>query len=294
MAAYFDDLFNNSTKEDFKSETRHWGIVGAGILSFDADKRKALEKQNWRQTLVERDADSTNARSLASMMDFLPVDYERKEHKELRTCLTSPNIKIVSLTVTEGGYFLSDGAVDTENTQILHDAKSPDQPQTIFGIMIEALRKRKEAGVAPFTIMSCDNIPHNGDVVKSVVMGLAKLSDPTFAEWIDANVCFPNSMVDRITPATTDAQREFVRDEYGVDDTYPIFCEPFRQWVLEDKFSNGRPPLDHLDGVKFVPDVAPYEMMKVWFITLLFASSKFFALVSCLTCLAGLFNRSEF
>ena len=260
MASYLDDLFH---LEDTTSnnDNNQWGILGAGVMSFDQDKRDILEPQDWLQTLVMRDATSTTAKIVGSMVDFLPVNANA-----IQTALDadSSTIKIVSLTVTEGGYFLNDGKFDTSHPQIQHDIQNPEDPQTVFGIIVRALKKYKDTGnTSPFTVMSCDNVPHNGDAAKTTVVSLARETDPSLADWIESNVGFPNSMVDRITPATTDEQREFVRSEYGFIDAAPVFCEPFRQWVLEDTFSAGRPNLDLLDNVKFVEDVTPYEFMKI-------------------------------
>ena len=252
MAAYIDDLM----EEDFATN-KQWGIVGAGM--FDCSKRDYLAEQDWMQILVERDAGVSNAQVLSSMIDYLPVDV-----KAIEAQMEDPNIKIVSLTVTEGGYFLADGKFNAKDPNIKADIADPENPKTIFGAIVKALKKRRDAGMTPFTVMSCDNLPHNGDVVKSVVMGLAKEIDADLADWIEANAKFPNGMVDRITPATTEEQQKYVLDTYGVEDHIPIFCEPFRQWVLEDNFVNGeRPQFDVLESVKFVPDVSPYEFMKI-------------------------------
>ena len=132
----------------------------------------------------------------------------------------------------------------------------------MFGLVLAGLKRRKADGSAPFTIMSCDNIPHNGHVTADAVCGLAKLSDPAFAEWVHDNVAFPNGMVDRITPATTDRERDILAKDFGVTDGWPVFCEPFKQWVLEDKFPPGRPALEKV-GVQFVKDVSPFELMKI-------------------------------
>lgn len=253
MAAYIDDLL----REDFES-AKEWGIVGAGILHFDQAKRDLLEPQQWLQTVVEHDAETVNPRILGCMTDFLPIDT-----KAIEKALENPSIKIVSLTVTEGGYFLNDGKFDLANLQIQHDIANRDDPKTIFGLICKAARFRKANSMPLFTTMSCDNIPHNGNVVRSVVIGLAKAQDAAFAEWLGENMAFPNSMVDRITPATTKAQQEFIQEKFGYHEACPVFCEPFRQWVLEDSFSCGRPKLDMLENVKFVPDVTPYEFMKI-------------------------------
>mmetsp|Transcript_31399 Transcript_31399/g.63821 ORF Transcript_31399/g.63821 Transcript_31399/m.63821 type:complete len:522 (+) Transcript_31399:313-1878(+) len=258
MAAYMDDLMN----DDFDSH-REWGIVGAGILSFDAEKREKLASQDWLQTLVQRDADSVQARIIGSMTNFLPVDFELRQHTALQEAMEQPSIKIVSLTVTEGGYFLHNGDFDPQHPDMEYDIYNPGTPTTVFGMMVKALDRRRKAGIPPFSVMSCDNIPHNGNVVRSVVVGLANHTDRELAKWIDENVAFPNSMVDRITPGTTAEQSEYIKNEYGYEDASAIFCEPFRQWILEDKFPHGRPKLENLEGFKFVSDVAPYEHMKI-------------------------------
>ena len=254
-----NDLFSNSLDENVE-----WGIVGGGIMSFDDDKRKLLQSQDWLQTLVEQDATSSKGSIIASMIDFLPVDHIEKQHKELCAALADPAIKIVSLTITEGGYFLSDGKFDANAPEIKHDIEHPTNPHTIFGMMIQAIIKRREASVIPFTIMSCDNIPENGHVAKEVVVGLAgQMHGPEMAQWIADNVSFPNSMVDRITPGPTAATKAFVKDSYGFEDQAPIFCEPFRQWVLEDNFKSGRPAWETLENVTIVKDVTPFENMKL-------------------------------
>ena len=132
----------------------------------------------------------------------------------------------------------------------------------MFGLIVAGLRRRRAAGVAPFTVMSCDNIPGNGHVTENAVAGLAELVDPELARLDSAQVAFPNSMVDRITPATTDRERTILRDQYGLEDNWPVFCEEFRQWVVEDRFPAGRPALEKV-GVTFTADVAPYELMKI-------------------------------
>jgi len=167
------------------------------------------------------------------------------------------------LTVTEGGYFLRDGKFDTAHPAIQHDMANADQPKTVFGLLVQALKERRAQNIAPFTVMSCDNVPHNGDIAQTAVLGMAKGMDPELADWIAQHVTFPNSMVDRITPATGDAERAFVANELGYTDAVPVFCEPYRQWVLEDKFvNNERPALEQV-GVQFVEHVTPYENAKI-------------------------------
>ena len=194
------------------------------------------------------------------MIDFIrPFDVEA-----MLSALARPEIRIVSLTVTEGGYYISPATqrFDPSHPDIAADAANPDAPKTAFGLIAAGLKRRRAAGVPPFTVMSCDNIPGNGHVTENAVAGLAELIDPELAQWIRANVAFPNSMVDRITPATTDRERGLLLDSYGVEDNWPVFCEEFRQWVVEDKFPSGRPALEKV-GVTFTADVAPYELMKI-------------------------------
>jgi mannitol 2-dehydrogenase len=176
--------------------------------------------------------------------------------------MAEPAIRIVSLTVTEGGYFIdpATGAFDPAHPEIVADAADPRR--TAFGAIIAALRRRRAAGVAPFTVISCDNLPGNGHVTRQTVVGLARLSDPALADWIAAHVAFPNGMVDRITPATGPRERAMAA-AFGLQgDPVPVTCEPFRQWVIEDNFPAGRPPLEKV-GVTFTPHVHAFEMMKI-------------------------------
>jgi mannitol 2-dehydrogenase len=252
QAAYLDRLMNAGYARD-------WAIVGAGVFEAERRGRDLLAGQDWLTTLVEQSADATQARVLGSMVDYIdPGDGAATVARMVR-----PDIRIVSLTVTEGGYFLdAEGQFDPDHPAIRADAAAPEAPRTVFGQMLAALRARRAAGVAPFTVMCCDNIPHNGAVTMGTLTGLARLSDPALADWIAAEVAFPNAMVDRITPATTDRERAFLAREFGVDDAWPVFCEDFTQWVLEDRFPQGRPPLEEA-GVEFVADVAPWELMKL-------------------------------
>jgi mannitol 2-dehydrogenase len=178
--------------------------------------------------------------------------------------MTDPRIRIVSLTVTEGGYYIdgATGKLAVGNQEIRADAANPRTPKTFFGMIIKALAARRAAGVPNFAVLSCDNLPGNGDLTRACVTGLARLSDPGLADWIATEVAFPNSMVDCITPATTDRERNLVKEQFGLDDAVPVVCEPFRQWVIEDHFPSGRPPLERV-GVEFVEDVARHELMKL-------------------------------
>jgi mannitol 2-dehydrogenase len=253
QAVYLNDLFNAGVDHD-------WALVGSGVREPDIDMRAKLQAQDWLTTVVEQEAHAAIVRVTGAMIDFIPPF----EVEAMLSALAKPEIRIVSLTVTEGGYYISPATqrFDPTHPDIVHDARRADAPKTAFGLIAAGLKRRRAAGVQAFTVMSCDNIPGNGHVTENAVAGLAELSDPELAGWIRANVAFPNSMVDRITPATTDRQRAILRDTYGVEDGWPVFCEEFRQWVVEDKFPAGRPALEEV-GVTFTTDVAPYELMKI-------------------------------
>jgi mannitol 2-dehydrogenase len=251
MAVYMDDLFALGLAHD-------WAILGAGVRNADALMRDALLAQNCLSTVIELDPAGKTARRVGSMIGFLPV---QPDNAALIAAISQPAIRIVSLTVTEGGYFINPatGQFDPTAPDIVADAQRPHA--TAFGAIIAGLRARRAADIMPFTVMSCDNLPNNGDVARAAVVGLARLSDPELAIWIAANVAFPNSMVDRITPATGPRERAMAAD-FGIDDPVPVTCEPFRQWVLQDTFPAGRPPLELL-GVTFTPHVHAFEAMKI-------------------------------
>ncbi|WP_426226944.1 mannitol dehydrogenase family protein [Pararhizobium sp. DWP3-4] len=253
QAIYLDDLFNTGSDHD-------WAIVGAGVLPSDEAMREKLEAQDFLTTVVEQDNNKSAARVTAPMIDYLRPG----NAAATIAVLADPAIRIVSLTITEGGYFIdpASGVFNPKHPAIVADSQNPNDPKTVFGLIIAGLKARKDKGIVPFTVMSCDNIPGNGEVTHAAVSGLASLSDPSFAEWIEANVAFPSGMVDRITPATSPREVGIVADDYGIDDNWPVFCEEFKQWVLEDHFPAGRPALEKV-GVQFVPDVGPYEHMKI-------------------------------
>ncbi len=252
MAVYLDRLFALGQDHD-------WAILGAGVRPGDAAMRDRLAAQDWLSTVVELDPAGLSARVVGAMVGFVPV-----EAPAVIAAMSDPAIRIVSLTVTEGGYFIdakTDG-FDAAHPDITHDAAHPDAPRTVFGMLLAALRARRAAGLGPFTVMSCDNLPGNGHVAQRTLCGLAGLSDPAFAGWIARNVAFPNAMVDCITPATSDRERALVADRFGLIDAVPVACEPFRQWVIEDNFPTGRPAFEKV-GAEFVTNVAQYELMKL-------------------------------
>ncbi|KRB80684.1 mannitol dehydrogenase [Sphingomonas sp. Root710] len=252
QGSYLDRLFSQGLSRD-------WGIVGAGVMPAEQRMRNILIEQDFLSLLVTRSAERDEARVIAPMVDYLPIG----DHASIIGRMTDPAIRIVSLTVTEGGYFLDgDGRFDCSHPDIQADVAREDRPHTVFGMILAALDRRRAAGLAPFTVMSCDNLPHNGRVVRGTVTGMARLSDPSLADWIDRHVAFPNGMVDRITPATTDRERLIAAEKLGCEDQWPVFSEDFIQWVLEDDFPQGRPELEAA-GVTFTKDVTRYEHMKL-------------------------------
>ena len=253
QAVYLDRLMESGRGLD-------WGIVGASVMPGDAPLREALLGQDLLATVVSESAATSEARVTGPMVDYLPV----ADVPAILAALADPAIRIVSLTVTEGGYFVSAATnrFDDAHPRIRADAANLAAPSTVFGLIVAALAARREAGRPAFTVMSCDNLPHNGSAARAAVTGLARLADPELADWIDARSSFPNGMVDRITPATGPRERARVAHEFGVADAAPVFCEDYLQWVLEDDFVAGRPALEAV-GVQIVDDVAPYETMKI-------------------------------
>ena len=252
QAVYLDSLFAQGRDHD-------WAILGAGVMPSDQRMRDALEGQDWLTTVVEQSSAQSLARVTGAMVGMLPVG----DAEAIIAKLADPAIRIVSLTVTEGGYYIdAAGKFDANHPAIRADIAVPARPTTVFGLIVAGLARRRAAGTVPFTVMSCDNIPHNGVVTRNAVLGIAKGIDPDLAAWIEASVTFPNGMVDRITPATGVQERETLDRDFGIADNWPVFCEDFTQWVLEDRFSAGRPALEAV-GVQFVPDVTPFETMKI-------------------------------
>ncbi|EGD43624.1 fructuronate reductase [Nocardioidaceae bacterium Broad-1] len=254
QARYVDDLLASGITD--------WGIVGVGLMPQDVRMRDALAAQDHLYTLVERAPDGgVHGRVIGSIIDYL---FAPDSPEAVLTLLTDPRIRIVSLTITEGGYHVNQatGGFDSSDPDIQADLEPGAVPSTAFGYVVEALARRRAAGVAPFTVMSCDNIAGNGDVARAMMSAFASLRDPDLGAWIASEVAFPSSMVDRITPATTDADLEEVGWRFGIEDAWPVVSEPFSQWVLEDHFPQGRPPFERV-GVEMVPDVEPYELMKL-------------------------------
>ena len=255
QAMYLDRLMNDGAPPD-------WGICGVGVLNADRRMQRALAAQDGLYTLVVKHADGTyEPRVIGSVVKYL---FAPDDPQAVIEQMSAASTGIVSLTITEGGYNISDitGAFDVSNTDVISDLEPGAIPQTAFGLITEALRRRRRRGLAPFTVMSCDNLAGNGEVARRAFTAFARLGDPELGDWIECEVRFPNSMVDRITPATTDADRAEIRERFGIDDQWPVVCEPYSQWVLEDSFTAGRPAYERA-GVQIVDAVEPYELMKL-------------------------------
>ncbi|MCU1667543.1 MAG: Mannitol dehydrogenase domain protein [Blastococcus sp.] len=255
QAMYVDRLLEQGKGQD-------WGICGVGVLPSDRGMAEVMAAQDCLYTLVVKHPDGTlEPRVVGAIVEYLlaPDDPEAVIEK-----MADEATRIVSLTVTEGGYNVSPvtGQFDATAADVVADLQPGAVPRTAFGLVTEALVRRRQRGLPPFTVVSCDNIQGNGDVARRSFTAFAGLRDPELGSWMEQEVPFPNSMVDRITPATTDEDREEVRQRFGIDDGWPVVCEPFTQWVLEDRFSLGRPPLEDA-GVQVVEDVEPYELMKL-------------------------------
>jgi mannitol 2-dehydrogenase len=254
-AMYHDRLMN-------EGEAFDWAICGVGVMPADRRMKEVMDAQDGLYTLVVKEADGTlEPRVIGAITDYL---FAPDDSEAVIEAMAAHSTRIVSLTVTEGGYNLHPvtGDFDADNSAVAGDLEPGATPRTTFGLVNEALRRRKERGLAPFTVMSLDNLEGNGDLAKRAFTTFAHLRDQELGDWVEHNTCFPNSMVDRITPQTTEADRAAVRDRFGVDDQWPVVCEPYTQWVLEDTFSAGRPPYEDA-GVQMVDDVRPYELMKL-------------------------------
>ena len=250
---YLNRLFEMGLDHD-------WAIIGAGVRPYDAAMRQKMKAQDYLTTLVELDPSGKSAEIVGSMIDYVPVE---EGNGPLIAKMADPSIRIVALTVTEGGYYidLATKGFDASHPDMQHDAANPDKPRTAFGAMIAALRMRRDEGIGPFTGQSCDNLQGNGTILRQTLVSLARLSDPDLADWIDANCTFPNSMVDCIVPATGPRELAFAAG-FGIDDQVPVTHESFRQWVIEDRFCAGRPQWEKA-GATISDRVHDYETMKI-------------------------------
>jgi mannitol 2-dehydrogenase len=248
QAVYLDDLAERGVSTD-------WGIVGVGLHS--GSMTGTLPPQGCLYSVVERSARESRVRIVGSITEYLhgPSETERVLER-----LASPDTRVVSLTVTGNGYCIGgDGELALE--ELDGDLRTPQRPRTTLGYLVEGLKRRRERGIAPFTVMSCDNLPANGKATRRLVTALAEMRDPALARWIEAHAAFPSTVVDRITPVTPGDTQAVLEAEFGISDRCPVVTEPFRQWIVEDEFCNGRPPLEEV-GARFVSNAAGHELVK--------------------------------
>ncbi|CAZ98398.1 mannitol dehydrogenase family protein [Zobellia galactanivorans] len=254
-AFYTDQLLQDESVTD-------WGICGVALLDFDTKIYNTLKEQDGLYTLIVKELDGTHTRQvIGSIVEYLfapeaPIKVIEK--------MASPEVKIITLTITEGGYNYNEATkkFDFDNPLIQHDLTHPNSPKTIFGYLTQALKLRKDRGLKGCTIQSCDNIQGNGHMAKRMLLTYVSTAAPDLVEWIESHVSFPNAMVDRITPATSEADIINLRETTGIEDAWPVVCEPFKQWVIEDDFIEGRPAWETV-GAQFVNNVEPYEKMKL-------------------------------
>ncbi len=251
LAVYTDDVLAAGATD--------WGIIGVDLLS--PAIRDALKPQDCLYSVFSRQADGDQLRVVGSMLDALALPEDLGRALAL---MIDPRTRIVTLTVTEKGYCqdAATGALDESNAVIKADLANRTAPRSVPGVLTEAIRLRRQAGVPPFTVLVCDNLPQNGTTARRIVIRFAELIDPELSRFIAENVAFPCTMVDRITPATRDEDRAAIADGFGVADAWPVVCEPFRQWAIEDNFPLGRPRWEDV-GALLVEDVHPFELMKL-------------------------------
>lgn len=243
-----------------KDLAKDWAIIGSGITQYDVKMREGLQAQDFLTTLIELDPEGNQSCEVVGpMIGYVPVE---RNNQKLIIAMSDSNIRIVSLTVTEGGYFLDEnGDFNLKHPDIIHDINNPNIPKTVFGVIVSALKNRKKNNIGPFTGLSCDNLMQNGNKLKQAIIGIAKEQDLELSEWINQNCTFPNAMVDCIVPRTGEIEIDIVRN-LGIEDLAPVSHEDFRQWVIEDKFCKGRPPWEKV-GVQFSDNVHGYEDQKI-------------------------------
>ncbi|MGI9605634.1 MAG: mannitol dehydrogenase family protein [Acidimicrobiales bacterium] len=245
LATYVDELCRSGHLD--------WAITGAGILPHDRAMADALGAQDCLYSLITRGPATTHVDVIGSIVDYI---HAAGSADSLITTIANTSTQIVSLTVTEGGY-----PIDDLSGSYLPESSTAG-PASAFGIIAAGLARRRERGAGGITVLSCDNILSNGDAARASTLGEAERLSPGLAEWIASSTAFPNSMVDRITPATTEGDRAWLAETLGLIDRWPVVTEPFRQWVIEDTFAADRLPIEELD-VLGTTDVEPYELMKL-------------------------------
>ncbi|KAF2333734.1 mannitol dehydrogenase family protein [Flavobacterium daemonense] len=252
---YINNLLADPTQQQ-------WGICGVALLPSDETIVKKLKEQNGEYSLTICGRNGID--EVIKIGSLVELIWGVENPDAISDKIAAFATKIVTLTITEGGYNIdkASGEFILEDKNVQHDLANPSQPKTVFGFVAEGLRKRKANGNGGITILSCDNLQHNGNVTKKAFTTFIEAQDKDLAAWVKTNVTFPNSMVDRITPATTPADVESLNKKSGLNDQAPVYCEDFIQWVIEDNFAAGRPALENV-GVEFTQDVTKYENMKL-------------------------------
>ncbi len=255
QAYYTDALLHDESVKD-------WGICGVALLDFDTKIYNVLKEQDGLYTLIVKELDGTLTKKvIGSIVEYL---FAPENPQAVIEKMASPDVKIISLTITEGGYNYNESTkqFDFNNPLIQYDLENPSSPKTIFGYLTQALKLRKERKLKGLSVQSCDNIQGNGHMTQKMLLSYVAKAEPELVDWINSNVSFPNAMVDRITPATSASDISNLKETSGIDDAWPVVCEPFKQWVIEDNFIAGRPAWEKV-GAQFVEDVEPFEKMKL-------------------------------
>ncbi|KXG51079.1 Mannitol dehydrogenase [Penicillium griseofulvum] len=259
LAVYVDQLME-------KHDVKNYAICGVGLQPFDSAMRDVLREQDHLYTVMERSDKGSFAHVVGCINSYL---YAPDNREAVIAKMAHPDTHIVSLTITESGYYYNENTheLQSEHPDIKYDATAANEnaPRTTFGFLYAALARRHRQGLNPFTVMSCDNMQKNGSITRHMLESFARLRNPEVAEWIAEKGAFPNAMVDRITPQTETVDKEALSGNFGIDDSWPVVTEPFKQWVIEDKFSDGRPPFEKVGAqvVNNVHDVEQFEMHKL-------------------------------
>ncbi|KAJ5946905.1 hypothetical protein N7454_003744 [Penicillium verhagenii] len=251
LAVYVDQLMQHHGVTDY-------AICGVGLTPFDVGMRDALGSQDHLYTAIERSAKGSVAKVMGSINSYL---FAPDNREAVIAKMAHPDTHIVSLTITESGYYYNENTheLQTEDPDIQHDLNPANtSPKTTFGFLYHAMDRRRQQGLNPFTVMSCDNMQGNGAITRNMLVSFARIRNPELAEWINTKAHFPNAMVDRITPQTSAADKTSLAQEFGIEDSWPIVTEPFMQWVIEDHFCDGRPPFEKV-GVQIVKNVQQVE-----------------------------------
>lgn len=284
MARYCDLLLN-------LDPTSKWHICGIGVMPQDKVLQQKLLEQDCLYSLMElKEAPMVSV--IGSISDFVLAP---ENPQKVMDILSAVETKIVSLTITESGYPFNKATQQLMNDlpDVAHDLANPHSPKTAFGLILYGLMLRKQAGLPGFTVLSCDNLPHNGDVAKKVLLAYAKHQSHDLADWVARNVTFPNSMVDRITPVTTDEHKLQLQQLCDIEDQCPVVCEEFSMWVMEDDFETGRPAWEKV-GVTFTDNVVPFETMKLSLLNATHSAMAYMGLMAGFTYTYEVIENSAF